>query len=235
DVKEGRWSSARRHSGAGLPLRRRADLLLGNAGRLPGHELGSGSPLRPDRGEAQRHGTILAARGPLVHRGSGDDRDFFLGRHQLRNVALAIATAEELSRQGFPVTASSIERGIRETHWPGRFQVLPASAAVHPTEVDLTSQFRSDPGWGIAQGVIVPAPAPEEIKVTDGTPASYEAAVERLEEIIDFLDLQSVRKATAGTLPYGLRKRVELARAMALEPQLFLLDEPMAGMNFEEK
>jgi branched-chain amino acid transport system ATP-binding protein len=52
---------------------------------------------------------------------------------------------------------------------------------------------------------------------------------------IDFLDLQSVRKATAGTLPYGLRKRVELARAMALEPQLILLDEPMAGMNFEEK
>jgi dihydrofolate synthase/folylpolyglutamate synthase len=49
-----------------------------------------------------------------------------LGRHQLRNVALAIATAEELSRQDFPVTASSIERGIRETHWPGRFQVLPA-------------------------------------------------------------------------------------------------------------
>jgi dihydrofolate synthase / folylpolyglutamate synthase len=49
-----------------------------------------------------------------------------LGRHQLRNVALAIATAEELSRQGFPVTASSIERGIRETHWAGRFQVLPA-------------------------------------------------------------------------------------------------------------
>ena len=57
----------------------------------------------------------------------------------------------------------------------------------------------------------------------------------KVEEIIDFLDLQSVRKATAGTLPYGLRKRVELARAMALEPQLILLDEPMAGMNFEEK
>src|SRR5882672_10221881 len=57
----------------------------------------------------------------------------------------------------------------------------------------------------------------------------------KVEEIIDFLDLQSVRKATAGTLPYGLRKRVELARAMALEPELILLDEPMAGMNFEEK
>jgi branched-chain amino acid transport system ATP-binding protein len=56
-----------------------------------------------------------------------------------------------------------------------------------------------------------------------------------VEDIIDFLDLQSVRKAPAGTLPYGLRKRVELARAMALQPELILLDEPMAGMNFEEK
>jgi dihydrofolate synthase / folylpolyglutamate synthase len=50
-----------------------------------------------------------------------------LGRHQLRNVALAIAAAEELAGQGFPLTAASIERGIRETHWPGRFQVVPAS------------------------------------------------------------------------------------------------------------
>jgi branched-chain amino acid transport system ATP-binding protein len=57
----------------------------------------------------------------------------------------------------------------------------------------------------------------------------------RVEEIIDFLDLQPVRKAPAGTLSYGLRKRVELARAMAIEPQLILLDEPMAGMNLEEK
>jgi branched-chain amino acid transport system ATP-binding protein len=57
----------------------------------------------------------------------------------------------------------------------------------------------------------------------------------KVEEIIDFLDLQPVRKAAAGTLPYGLRKRVEVARAMALEPQLILLDEPMAGMNLEEK
>lgn len=56
----------------------------------------------------------------------------------------------------------------------------------------------------------------------------------KVEEIIDFLDLQSVRKATAGTLSYGLRKRVELARAMALEPKLILLDEPMAGMSTEE-
>ena len=57
----------------------------------------------------------------------------------------------------------------------------------------------------------------------------------KVEEIIEFLDLQPVRKAMAGTLLYGLRKRVELARAVALEPRLILLDEPMAGMNLEEK
>jgi branched-chain amino acid transport system ATP-binding protein len=56
-----------------------------------------------------------------------------------------------------------------------------------------------------------------------------------VEEIIDFLEIQHVRKAQAGTLPYGVRKRVELARAVALKPDLILLDEPMAGMNLEEK
>ncbi len=56
-----------------------------------------------------------------------------------------------------------------------------------------------------------------------------------VEEIIDFLEIEHVRKATAGTLSYGLRKRVELARAIALKPELILLDEPMAGMNLEEK
>jgi dihydrofolate synthase/folylpolyglutamate synthase len=49
-----------------------------------------------------------------------------IGRHQLRNIAIAIASAEELSKQGFSITAKSIERGIRETWWPGRFQVIPA-------------------------------------------------------------------------------------------------------------
>jgi len=52
-----------------------------------------------------------------------------IGRHQLRNVALAIATAEELARQGFPVTARTIETGVRNTRWPGRFQVVPASGS----------------------------------------------------------------------------------------------------------
>ena len=56
-----------------------------------------------------------------------------------------------------------------------------------------------------------------------------------VEEIIDFLEITHIRKAQAGTLSYGLRKRVELARAVALKPDLLLLDEPMAGMNHEEK
>ena len=56
-----------------------------------------------------------------------------------------------------------------------------------------------------------------------------------VEEIIDFLEIPHIRKSVAGTLPYGLRKRVELARAIALKPKLILLDEPMAGMNLEEK
>lgn len=58
---------------------------------------------------------------------------------------------------------------------------------------------------------------------------------EFVEEIIDFLEIAQIRNAIVGNLSYGLRKRVELGRALALEPELLLLDEPMAGMNVEEK
>ena len=57
----------------------------------------------------------------------------------------------------------------------------------------------------------------------------------RVEEIIDFLEIQHVRKTPVGRLPYGLQKRVDLGRALAAEPRVLLLDEPMAGMNVEEK
>jgi len=56
-----------------------------------------------------------------------------------------------------------------------------------------------------------------------------------VEEIIDFLNINAIRKVPVGRLPYGLQKRVELGRALAMEPDLLLLDEPMAGMNLEEK
>jgi branched-chain amino acid transport system ATP-binding protein len=68
-------------------------------------------------------------------------------------------------------------------------------------------------------------------------PAEREEMVHRrkVEEIIDFLEIQPYRKTPVGQLPYGLQKRVDLGRALALEPQVLLLDEPMAGMNVEEK
>jgi branched-chain amino acid transport system ATP-binding protein len=57
----------------------------------------------------------------------------------------------------------------------------------------------------------------------------------RVEQIVDFLKIQDIRRTPVGRLPYGLQKRVELGRALAMEPDLLLLDEPMAGMNLEEK
>ncbi len=68
-------------------------------------------------------------------------------------------------------------------------------------------------------------------------PAQREEAEQRLvvERIIDFLEIQPYRKTPVGRMPYGLQKRVDLGRALAMEPQVLLLDEPMAGMNVEEK
>ena len=68
-------------------------------------------------------------------------------------------------------------------------------------------------------------------------PAQREETENRahVERVIDFLEIQAIRKTPVGRLPYGLKKRVELARALAAEPKLLLLDEPMAGMNVEEK
>ena len=58
---------------------------------------------------------------------------------------------------------------------------------------------------------------------------------EVVESIIDFLEIKPIRKKMVGTLPYGMRKRIELGRALAIEPKLLLIDEPMSGMNIEEK
>jgi branched-chain amino acid transport system ATP-binding protein len=68
-------------------------------------------------------------------------------------------------------------------------------------------------------------------------PAQREEFAQRevVERIIDFLEIQPYRKTPVGRLPYGLQKRVDLGRALAMEPQVLLLDEPMAGMNVEEK
>jgi dihydrofolate synthase/folylpolyglutamate synthase len=86
------------------------------------------SPAAPSYAEASTGDAGIVSRYPLQVLGKQILVETpLIGRHQLRNVALAIAAAEELSKQGFPVTAESIEQGICETHWPGRFQVIPAS------------------------------------------------------------------------------------------------------------
>ncbi len=71
------------------------------------------------------------------------------GRHQLRNIALAIATAEELAQFGFKVTPQQIERGIRETYWPGRFQVIPASAATGGRQMVLDVAHNPAGAWAL--------------------------------------------------------------------------------------
>lgn len=72
-----------------------------------------------------------------------------VGRHQLRNIALAIATAEELGRFGYKVTATQIEQGIRETHWAGRFQVVPPSEATHDREIVLDVAHNPAGAWAL--------------------------------------------------------------------------------------
>jgi len=87
-------------------------------------EIGEGAGCPTARYPLQVMGKQILVETPLV------------GRHQLRNVALAIAAAEELANQGFPVTAESVERGIRGTRWPGRFQVV-RDASPHPAKTAL--------------------------------------------------------------------------------------------------
>jgi dihydrofolate synthase/folylpolyglutamate synthase len=71
------------------------------------------------------------------------------GRHQLRNLALAITTAEELAQFGFKVTPKQIERGVRETHWPGRFQVVPSSAETYQREMVLDVAHNPAGAWAL--------------------------------------------------------------------------------------
>jgi dihydrofolate synthase/folylpolyglutamate synthase len=74
-----------------------------------------------------------------------------VGRHQLRNIALAIATAEELEKKGYPVTAEAIERGVRQTRWPGRFQVVPAREGW--PEILLDVAHNPAGAWALRSGI----------------------------------------------------------------------------------
>ena len=93
------------------------------------------SPAAPNYGPTSTGDSRILSRYPLQVLGKEILVETpLIGRHQLRNLALAVAAAEQLSKQGFPITAAAIEQGIRETRWPGRFQVLPASDS-HPEYV----------------------------------------------------------------------------------------------------
>ena len=116
-----------------LPQQPQANDVIGNKIMELGARAVNAAPYVPPVSPASSEylsaaaGTMAVSRYPLQVMGEQILIETpLLGRHQLRNVALAIAAAEELNRQGFPVTALSIERGVRETHWPGRFQVVPA-------------------------------------------------------------------------------------------------------------
>ncbi len=90
------------------------------------------------------------SRYPLMVMGEEIDVDSPLaGRHQLRNLALAITTAEELAQFGFKVTPKQIEQGIRATHWPGRFQIVPPSVATHQREMVLDVAHNPAGAWAL--------------------------------------------------------------------------------------
>jgi dihydrofolate synthase / folylpolyglutamate synthase len=113
-----------------LPQQREVNDVIGNAVMELGSRAVSAVPyVPPVCPGSESYNSGMVARYPLQVMGEEIMVETpLMGRHQLRNVALAIAAAEELAGQGFPVTAKSIEKGIRNTHWPGRFHVLPPTS-----------------------------------------------------------------------------------------------------------
>ena len=103
------------------------------------------------------------------------------GRHQLRNLALAITTAEELAQFGFKVTPKQVEQGIRETHWPGRFQVLPPSPASHQREIALDVAHNPAGAWALRSALSETFPGRE---LTLVFAAMRDKAVQEMAEIL---------------------------------------------------
>ncbi len=104
-----------------------------------------------------------------------------VGRHQLRNIALAITTAEELAHFGFKVTPQQIEQGIRQTHWPGRFQVLPPSDATHHREMVLDVAHNPAGAWALRSALSENFP---DRKLTLVFAAMRDKAVQEIADIL---------------------------------------------------
>jgi dihydrofolate synthase / folylpolyglutamate synthase len=103
------------------------------------------------------------------------------GRHQLRNLALAIATTEELANFGFKVTPKQVEQGIRQSHWPGRFQVLPPSAATHQREMVLDVAHNPAGAWALRSALSETFPGRE---LTLVFAAMRDKAIQEMAEIL---------------------------------------------------
>ncbi len=177
------------------------------------------------------------------------------GRHQLRNIALAIATAEELGQFGFKVTAKQVEQGIRETHWPGRFQVLPPSAATHEREMVLDVAHNPAGTWAL-RSALSENFAGRELTLVFA--AMRDKAIREMAEIlfpiaerVVLTQANNPRSATTGelgeaashtgaemheapTVPAALAKARELSKAdgvIVVTGSIFLVGEAMEAMG----
>ena len=222
--------------------------------------LGSATPT-PDPspqggGGARRDSIMRAPDGPLIVRG-----DVILA---VEHVSLAFGGVKALTDVSFDIQKGEI-RAIIGPNGAGKTSMLNCiNGFYHPTEGAITFKGRRRPkmrpsqaarggisrtfqnvalfkGMTTLDNIMVG----RSLKMSRGFgwqllrlgPAMREEVEHRrvVEDIIDFLEIQAIRKTPVGKLPYGLQKRVELGRALAMEPEILLLDEPMAGMNLEEK
>ena len=114
-----------------------------------------------------------------------------------------------------------------------------AAGAAVVVEAGLRSGAANTAAWARGLGRVVGAvPGPVTSSASTGCHALLRAGAEvvtRAEDIVEFLEIENIRHQPVGSLGYGLRKRVDLGRALAMEPKVLLMDEPMAGMNTEEK
>jgi dihydrofolate synthase/folylpolyglutamate synthase len=196
------------------------------------------------------------SRYPLAAMGEEIEIDSPLaGRHQLRNLALAIATAEELGQFGFKVTAKQVEQGIRETRWPGRFQVLPPSAATHQREMVLDVAHNPAGAWAL-RSALSENFAGRELTLVFG--AMRDKALQEMADILFPIAEQVVltqvnnpRSATSGelrqaashtggaleeesTVSAALAKARELSKAdgvIVVTGSIFLVGEAMEAMG----
>jgi len=180
-----------------------------------------------------------------------------VGRHQFRNVALAIATAEEVAQFGFPITPRQIEQGIRETHWAGRFQVLPASSATGQREIVLDVAHNPAGAWALRSALSENFP---ERELTIVFAAMRDKAIQEIAEILFPIAEQVVltqvsnpRGATTSELlhaasrtgaalqeepnvPAALARAREVCRPHGLivvTGSIFLVGEAMSAMGIE--